>query len=102
MVNLKIKMLGNFKVKRNKPLGAGDFIGIDEANNTITFKLQSGNVDEVGQNGCDVGAILDAAKKLLEADLGRSRKKTVARHRKTCALDRMNQAHQWLVAKEII
>jgi len=38
-----------------------EYIVVNHANNGISFKIQNGPIKEVGKNGCQVTALIDAA-----------------------------------------
>jgi len=43
-----------------------EYIVVNHANNGISFKIQDGPIKEVGKNGCQVTALIDAARLIIE------------------------------------
>ena len=95
----KSKKLGVYDIVRNRPLEDGEYIGFDEADSVVTLKVQSGPVEECGENGCTPDVLVELASWLL-AEANRKDPKRERRHRRTCAETRLAEAVQWLRAKK--
>lgn len=59
-----INEIGGFEVARDDD--GTTFISIREHTNSIGFKLQNGPIKEVGENGCQIDAVIEAAKLVIE------------------------------------
>jgi len=79
---------------RNTTPDKPDFIHVDDADNLVTFKMQSGTLSECGRNGCDVDALVEFAILILETETPPSAR----RHRHACAKSRLLEALDWLRA----
>jgi hypothetical protein len=49
--------------ENNEPM---EFIKINHVDNSLFFKIQKGAIKEVGVNGCQIDAIIETAKLILE------------------------------------
>ena len=59
--------IGDFGITRvDWRQNAENFIEINDNHNAITFKLQSGPIQEHGVNGCQVDTIIEAAMMILD------------------------------------
>ena len=64
-----IKKIGEFDVYETgsgRVDGVRSFIVVNHHDNTIHFKIQKGAIKEKGKNGCQVDALIVAAKLILE------------------------------------
>lgn len=65
-----VEEIGGFEVFRGSvcrnDIPAGSYVAIDHEQSSIHFKIQSDPIGEVGVNGCQVDAMIEAAKIILE------------------------------------
>jgi hypothetical protein len=64
--------------------------------NSISFTLQNGPVKEVGQNGCQVDALIDAARWILVGF-----QKQVPCRETAIAITKLEEAMLWLMARRL-
>lgn len=68
-----------------------NFIYVRKDKNSLSFTLQNGPIGEVGVNGCQVNAILEAAKAVLEG-----LNKTHPCRENSCAITHIDESLNWL------
>ena len=71
-----------------------DFIIVDHANNTISFKVQDGPVNEAGINGCQVDCIIEAA-----AIIVRGLNELCPCRENSLVITKLEEALLWLIAR---
>lgn len=76
------------EVRPNKHI----YVRLDK--HSLSFTLQNGPIKEVGKNGCQVDAIIEAAKIILEV----FNKKFPCREN-SCAITKLDEALLWLYAR---